>query len=260
MSGGGILEGVNVADLPTLRMTAAEFDLLIADQGSSGELRRSLPCPCARIDTKTPAGDCPRCHGTGRTYPKTLREPMMWLDQQRQATMKLAAVGAIPDGTIHLTFPSGYVPGFGDMVLPDDEAHVVVELLFRDSTRRVFDRDLSVYRDSTDQRKMPQTERLERLLYPVPCCIEFVGIEDEATRELVEVSPHDYTIDRDGRWTWHKGCGPESGKAWAVRYRAPAIYVVHTSAPRFREVGNQRMPHLVTAKRLDVFAAEELRQ
>ena len=69
----------------------------------------------------------------------------------------------------------------------------------------------------------------------------------------------EYHVDTDGRWDWHGDAGPAPGDAWSVRYRAPAVYVVFTSAPRFRTEADQPMPQLVTVKRLDKVSHEDLR-
>jgi hypothetical protein len=254
----GVLDGVNAAELPGVHLSAAEFDILIVSEGTSGELRRAVICPCVRIDIRTPDVSCSVCHGMGRTYPASMREPLIWLDSERSTTTKLASIGQIPDGTIRVTFPSGVVPAFGDMLLPDGEIHVVTETLFRDGSRRTHDVDLRPYRPSADQVKPAQNPRAERLLYHDPCCIEFVAYRRDG--QLCEANSSEYTIDADGRWTWRGDAGPEIGHAWTVRYRAPAIYLVHTSAPRYRSSADARMPHLVTARRLDIVSSEDLRQ
>ena len=66
-------------------------------------------------------------------------------------------------------------------------------------------------------------------------------------------------VDNDGRWTWKGSAGPAPGEAWVVRYRAPAVYVVFTSLPRFRSEADEPMPQLVTLKRLDKVSHEDLR-
>lgn len=254
----GLMDVVNAADFAGVHLSSSELDLLIVSEGTSGEFRRAMLCPCARIDLRTPDVSCPHCHGLGRTYPMSAREPLIWLDSKRTTTTKLAAMGQIPDGTIQVTFPSAVVPGFGDMMLPDDEIHVVTEILFRDGSRRTHDAELRPFRASPDQVKPAQNPRGERLLYPDACCVELVTYRRGL--ELIEALPSAYHIDADGRWTWRTEQGPEPGHAWTVRYRAPAVYVVHTSAPRFRTSGDVRMPSLVTAKRLDVVSSEDLRQ
>lgn len=246
----GLLDSLNLAELPGLmHLSPEEFDTAIALHGSSGELRRAMPCPCVRIDTRTPKISCRHCKGIGQLYPAHLREPMMVLDLQRRSTAKLIAAGKVPVGTIQLTFPAGYVPGFGDMFLPDEEEHVVTQTLFRDGTVRATDAHLRLDRVSPDQVKPSLRPRFERLLYDNVCCIEAVAFEDD-DGDMVFSNPSEYHVDKDGRWTWRKDCGPASGRAWVVRYRAPAAYLVHTSVPVYRTEADQAMPHLVTAQAL----------
>lgn len=258
--GRGVFDVVNAADLAGVQFSAAEFDSLIATHGNSGELRRSVSCPCRRIDTRMPDVSCDHCHGLGWIYPPTLREPMIWLDTQRSAQAKIEGAGDLVDGTAQFTFPSGVVPARGDMMIPDGEEHVVTEYLYRDGTRRTPDALLRPYRSSADQVKPAQVGRRERLLYPVPCCVEFVAYIRPSDRGLAQANPTEYQIDNDGRWTWRGEAGPEPGEAWTVRYRAPAVYVIGKALPRFRHQHDQRMPHMVTAKRLDIVSSEDLRQ
>ena len=72
----GVFDRLNLADLPGMHLSAAEFDSLIVQHGNSGELRRCLNCPCVRIDTRTADVGCKFCHGLGWLYPEELREPL----------------------------------------------------------------------------------------------------------------------------------------------------------------------------------------
>lgn len=253
----GLLDTANLADMLGVHMSALELDTMIVLHGNSGEFRRCMICPCVRRDI--PNGDvgCPDCHGLGRQYPIHLREPLYVLDVQRSATAKLMAAGKLAQGTIQITFPSGVIPAFGDMWLPDQEEHVVTEVLFLDGSRRTVDADLRPFRVSSDSIKQADVGRKERLLYPNPCCIEDVAYKaDDGT--TLHATPMQYHVDGDGRWTWRIG-GPAPGEAWVVRYRAPATYVIGTADPMYRSEADQRMPHRVTAQRLDVASHEDLR-
>lgn len=254
-----LFDRFNVAELAGLGFSAAEFDRLIITEGNSGELRRAVLCPCVRIDTNTADVSCKSCRGLGRTYPEHLREPMCVLDVERNKTRKLIAAGHLVQGTVQITFPTGYVPGWGDMYLPDGEEHVVTEVLFLQGTVRVFDTQLRIHRVHPDQVKPALLPRQERLLYPTICCMEDVAYKDELG-ELVHANPHEYHVDNDGRWTWRSGFGPEPGKAWTVRYRAPAVYVVHTAEPIHRSAAGEPMPQRVTMQALQTIAHEDLRQ
>jgi hypothetical protein len=151
------------------------------------------------------------------------------------------------------------IPAMGDMVLPCGDVHVVQETLFRDGSRRVTDSLLRDARRAPDHLPAPQRPRLERLLYPGVTCVEMVSYLNEAG-DLVLATESQYALDSDSRWTWRDGFGPAPGAAWTVRYRAPAAYVVYTSAPMFRhEGGGSPMPYRVQAQRLDRASAEDLR-
>lgn len=252
----GVLDSVNVAQMAGLHLSAAELDLAIVTHGSSGELRRHVHCPCLRIDTRSAAIDCEHCRGTGRLYPPAMRQPLIVLDLQRNATLKLVAAGRVPSGTVQLTFPSGVVPGDGDMWLPDEEVHVVEEVLYREGSSRVTDAILRDRRISPDQVKPALGARRERLLYPTPCCVEHVAYVDDEGK-LIQANGAEYHVDGEGYWTWRVG-GPSPGRAWSVRYRAPAAYLVHTSAPVYRVEADEPMPHRVIAQRLDRLSHQDL--
>lgn len=247
--------------LTSTHLQVEEYDALIQEHGNAVEYRRSVMCPCVRIDTRTPEARCPECKGLGYMYPEHLREDIIVLDTQRNATLKLVAAGKMTAGTVQLTFPSGFIPAMGDMVLPTGEEHVVQEQLWVESALRLEPSPMREFRVSADHVPVAQVQRKERLLYPRPCCIEsvayFRGIG--AARELVHANESDYHVDIDGRWTWLGSSGPEAGHAWSVRYRAPAVYVVHTSAPTYRSEAGASMPYRVVAHRLDKVSHEDLR-
>ena len=254
----GILDTTNVAAIGTpMHLSAAEYDLEISTHGASGELRRGIPCPCARIDTRAPAVDCKACKGLGIAYPVELRESMVWLDSQRAAAFKRAAAGEMRAGTIQITLPSGVIPTTGDMIRPDSERHVVEELLWVQGSSRVTDASLRP-RVSADQ--VPQARgvrKRERMLYaPSECEIEHVAYHHEG--QLVSARPNHYQVDEDGRWTWHAGLGPQPGEAWSVRYLAPAAYVITDTMPAYRAEADEPMPHRATAIRFDRVKPEDL--
>jgi hypothetical protein len=254
-----VLDSVNVAGIMGAHLSAAEFDYLIVQHGNSGEFRRAQACPCVRLETRTADVSCSACKGLGRYYPDEMREPLIVLDVQRNETRRLAAAGQLPSGTISLTFPSEIVPGFGDLWLPDEEEHVVTETLWSQGTMRATDDALRIDRVGQDQIKPSLLPRKERLLYPSICCVENVAYKAESG-DILTASEHQYHIDTDGRWTWRAGCGPSPGRAWTVRYRAPAAYMVHTSSPVYRSEADERMPHKCNAQALNRISAEDLRQ
>jgi len=259
--GSGILDGVNVGAFPGIHFNPEEYTSLILNHGSGAEYRRSVTCPCARIETRQAAMGCKFCRGLGLLYPEDLRGPTIVLDSSRSATNKWAAAGVLPSGTIQVSFPIGVIPAIGDMLLPDEEVHVVEETLWRDD-RAV---DGNVVR--LDRARMvpgrddpvPQRAAVERLLYPDTTEIERVTYIDEARDAMVAARPADYRVAADGTFTWAAGRGPEPGKAYTVRYRAPAAYIVHSSAPVFRQEASTGMPYKATLGRLDRLSADDLR-
>ena len=192
-------------------------------------------------------------------WPAELREPVIFLDTQRRATARLSATGSLPHGTIQVTFPTGIIPSMGDLILPDNEEHVITETLYQEGAHRVSDEQLRRFRiPHPDQARRPAgPPRKERLIYSDPCCIEHVAYRDASGR-LCRASPNEYSIGPDGTWTWTEGAGPEPGTAWVVRYRAPATYRVWTSSPVSRSEADEQQPQMVTASRLDLVQPGEI--
>lgn len=256
----GILPNENVARFDGVHLDPAEFDVILAEHGTSGEWRRAIVCPCFRPDTGTARIDCPHCGGRRYTYPEHLREPMIVLDTQRRTTFKRIAAGELADGTVHLTFPSHVIPSTGDMWLPDGEEHVVTETFVRDGTRRVERAHLLPSRTYVPDHRPVEGggARVERLLYERPCCVEAVTWEVGAELRY-GTAGFDFTVDADGSWRWAAGRGPEPGHAWTVRYRAPAAYMLGTEGASYRTEGDSAMPRLVTARRLDKVVSNDIR-
>lgn len=253
----------NVADFGegAVHLKVEEYASLILQHGNGAEYRRSILCPCARIESGLPAIGCKVCRGMGRAYPKEMRCPTMVLDSQRSSNMKWAAVGLMTQGMVTLSFPPSFVPGIGDIVLPEGDVHVVQETLWRDGSRRV---DVDMYRDQravgvpgSDQPLIQRPGR-DRLLYPETECIEQVAyLRKDGSLALPE--DLEYKIEPDGTWRWLGSFGPEPGKAFTIRYRAPAAYMIHATGPLFRHENDSTMPYKVVAQRLDRLSADDLR-
>lgn len=253
------MDAVNVASLMGTHLSAGEFDLLIVQHGSSGQFQRAMPCPCVRLETRMPDVSCKTCRGLGRYYPEDMREPMIALDVNRSETRRLAALGHLPSGTIQLTFPTGIIPSFGDLWLPDEEEHVVTETLWLHGSMQATERALRPDRVGQDQTKPSLQPRRERLLYASICCVESVAYKGRDGKVKI-ANEQDYHIDAEGRWTWRDGRGPAPGSAWTVRYRAPATYAIHTSEPVYRTEADERMPHKCQAQALYRLSHEDLNQ
>ena len=248
-----VMNGVGV------HLNADEFDTQIELHGSTGTHCAGITCPCMRNHERTPDAMCAHCRGQGYLYPEQTRTRTIALDTSRSATAKLVAAGKMLDGSVQLTFRAGIVPAWGDLWLPDGEEHVVEEVLVQrtDPVRT----DAGIWRVTSDSRPVAGDMPKPRLLYPHFRSIDLVtwlerGIDGTTTVKYPPAS--EYSVDADGRWTWRPGAGPPPGQVWTVRYRAPAAYRVFQVAPRYRTEADQRMPHAVTARRLDRVGADDL--
>jgi len=258
----GLFPDVRASQLGApLHLSVDEFNEELLTFGSSAELRRATWCPCIRIDTRQADASCERCRGNGHYYPPELREPVMVLDVSRSASMRWAAAGLVAQGEVTMTFPCGIIPGQFDMVLPDDDHHVVNQVLFAQRTRRLTDTDhLRTDRTAySGALKQPQVARYERLLYPTDVCIESVHYEDEDGTLCKPSEGAHYRLRLFNEWEWIGDAGPPPGGAWVVRYRAPAAYIVQGAAPLVRRAAGEVMPYRATLRRLDKVSADDLR-
>lgn len=247
-----------------------ELASAIIDHGVGAEWRRAIVCPCVRPDTRTPRLDCKTCRGIGWAYPEPMRCSTLILATNRTASSRYGEPGVMVDGDMRVTLPPGHVPGLGDMFLPDNEAHVVQQRFFRNATMRssgAANEAILRAHHGLDAVPMAQVGRVERLLYPSTECIEQVTYMQPDLSEgaepddevLVLAHEREYHVDTDGGFRWHAGYGPGPGRAWTVRYRAPAAYVVMTSGPVLRQDGDTPLPWMATLKRLDRLAQEDMR-
>lgn len=257
----GFMSGSNVNAFGSLHLSVQEFNEALLAHGSACEHRQAILCPCVRIETSQPDISCSHCRGVGYLYPVSMRQPLIVLDTQRNATMKWAQAGLMQDGTVMMTFPCGIIPGRGDLILPDNDVHVIQEHLFREGSRRVDD---SMLRDERtrvikEQRKRPLGSRNEKLIYPTDVCVEaaFYIDADDVLVPLTE-GMH-YKLGPSNTWLWLDDWGPPPGKATSVRYQAPAAYMVEGSSPRLRQESTESMPYAVTLKRLDRVSPDDLR-
>lgn len=259
---GSLLPNMKIGQLaPPLHLNLDEYNEELLTYGSSAELRRAVWCPCFRIDTRQPNSDCERCRGNGHLYPEELREPVLVLDTSRSATMRWASAGLVAQGQMTVSFPCGFIPGEFDMVLPDEDLHVVNQVLFRQRTRRLNDVD-HLREDRVPYSggvKQTQVARQERLLYPTDVCIESVYYEDADGVLRSPEKGRDYRLLEGNEWEWIGEAGPEPGGSWCVRYRAPAAYLVQGSGPLLRRSADENMPYRATLMRLDKVSPDDLR-
>lgn len=256
-----ILEGLaRITDFATLHMDPGELDEFINQHGSCCKLRRAVRCPCRRLESGHAAADCRLCNGTGFTYPAELEMELVALVLNRNAKRNVTAgVGDLVTGTVVCTFPLGVVPAQGDQLLPDGEQHVVQETMYRagrqtdpDRIRQLRGHDLGV--------TPPRVGLVDRLLYPDVVAVEALHyIEgDGADTRLAVATGADYElVGREIRW--RDGRGPAPGKAYTVRYRAPAAYMVRPAEPILRVEYDAGLPYRCEAQRLDRWGEGDLR-
>lgn len=254
----GAFDKFSIAAFDPLHFNPTEFDDLLLIHGSSGELRKSQLCPCLRIETRRPAAGCPVCHGVGYTYPVKNRIPTVFLDHSRRTSAKHNGPGSLADGELRFTLACGIVPGKGDLLLPDDDTHVVHEVFHRDAqevtnhallSRRLRDNAFERTSSPTDAFTRPLRGRKARLLYPTVTCLEAVYWIDgdrlvEAHRDI------DYRLV-DSEVQWLGETGPAKAQGFTVRYHAPAAYIIFGTGPMFRHEHSTKMPWSGQADRLD---------
>ncbi len=251
-----LLIDARIGDFAAFHIDVHELDDMIATHGVGVELRRSVACPCTRIETGGARVGCPHCGGLRFVYPAHLREDTIALVLNRDPRRTFKPAGEVVTGQAHATFPLGIVPTQGDIILPAREIHVVHETFWR-LTQEV---DVTVVRErfqTGDQHAPRLGARPERLLYD----------DDEA--ELVAVywiRPGERPVDSkliqarigaeitlEGRnLAWARNLGPPAGTCYTVRYNARAAYMVVGSEPVFRSEGSgDGFPYRCPVIRLD---------
>lgn len=252
--------GGGFGNLPVMHFDPCELDAFIVAHGIGAELRRAVLCPCARIETNQPRGDCRVCRGVGYTYPPSLREPIVVLMTSRDAQARDQSAGRHWQGGASATFPIGVRVARGDQVLPDAEHHVVQQTIHR-AIVQVDPGSVYAMRTAPDQNPLhiPLAPD-DRLLYPDALDIEHLSwISEDGESLYLGVPGVDYT--RAGnRILWKPGRGPRPGSAFSVRYTAPAIWIVSESAPVFRQEDTcGLMPQKAEVRRLDRWGDPDLR-
>jgi len=243
----GLFDGFSLAAFAPLHLNPDEINDFILIHGACGEYRKGFLCPCSRLETGLASAGCEVCHGVGYIHPEKDRHPLVFLDHSRQAQFRFRGVGSLADGTIAITFPSGIVPGRGDLILPDHEVVVVHEQFHRDVQQATL-RTLADRRLVPEQDHGPFRPRPARLLYPSVTEVEALHWIHED--RLVEAHAGvDYRI-RAGRIEWLPGVAPDVGEGFSVRYTAPAAYMVAGNMPNYRTEGGRALPWSVTAQQL----------
>ncbi len=254
-----------------LRVDPGVIDALIEQDGTPGEYRPGSLCPCRQPESGIARGDCPICRGIGWYYPVEKRcACVRALAGSRTLERKILAAAQPIDGSIKVTFPSRMQPARMDLWLPRGETHVIHEqhvrrgAEYRPALQTAIERDLGFAQPPSPTASSPRDIRSEQLRYPEITDIDEVSwITDQdrapSMRKLViGVRGMDWRL-KDGAIEFvDGGRGPLAGESYAVKYHAPACYVVDMEEPRFREVTGLRQPYQVTLKRLDVFGSPDV--
>ncbi len=242
-------------DFPEVRLDPAEFEGLIYARGVGCLYRKAIRCPCLRVETRQARAGCPVCGGLGFAYPVELEEPIVALVLNRSPRRSQLPVGQEVVGTCTITFPVGIIPSQGDMVIPDGEEHAVQQVLRR-SIAQVDPQTVRDRQTAPDQRAPVVAPVTERLLYPDVTTIETMyWLDGERLRQ--GIVGRDF-VRRGNLIEWRPECGPEPGKAFTVRYRAPAAYVVSPGEPVSR-TGEIGFPYRCDGQRLDRWGTPDLR-
>lgn len=243
-----IFSGPIMSWMPGFHISVEDLDNHIIEHGVGAELRQAMPCPCVRIESRQTRAVCPHCAGQRWIFPEHMRKSVIVLIISRSPMRKMREAAEMVTGTSQMTFTSDIRPGPGDMVLPDDDLHVVTQDLFR-AVQQV-NPGLVRHRSTTpDQLPPAGTVAPERLLYPdVVEVQELVWLGDDG--QLCFGRQGDY--QRVGNTiTWTDGHGPAPGRAYTVRYTAPAAYMLFPGEPMIRGEGPRYYPIRCEAQRLD---------
>ncbi len=243
-----------ITDLGGIHIESQELSELIEDHGTGAELRRAQVCPCIRPETLGPRGSCPSCKGLRWLHPESARESVIALMQGQQLQRLALAGGELVTGTVKFSFPLGIIPGEGDMILPEGEVHVVHETLWRND-QPVRPSRMRSRVTTSDNQPLRLPPRRERLLYPDVLTVETVWYWDDdagAEGEAVQATQgHDFGPPRAGVIPWFPGRGPAGGKAYTVRYTAPAAYMLLPAEPAYRNEAGDSYPYSAIGNRLD---------
>lgn len=250
--------GFSGEEFPEVRFDLDEFQTMLDARGVGCLYRKGIRCPCVRIETGQARAGCPDCGGLGFAYPLELEEPIIALCQNRSPRRTMDPSGQKVAGTMVCTFPVGVVPAEGDMILPDEEEHTVQQVLRR-QVAQVDPRTVRGRETHPSQDAPVLTPTTERLLYPDVRRVEAIYWRDDAAGGGLKLAKEGRDYVRElNVITWHQGRGPAAGKAFSVRYRAPAAYVLSPAEPVTR-TSEPGFPYRAEAKRLDRWGTPDLR-
>ncbi len=252
--------GISIGDFSEFHINPQELNDLVEMHGVGAELRQSVLCPCQRVETGMARGVCPHCKGLTWTYPEAQREPVMVLLSGRKPTIKNEASGWVREGSQSATWPLGYHPKRGDIVLPDCEEHIVDQIIHR-ASHQVSSKTLRDRETSFGMQSIPAKSQVDRILYDDARIESVYWISPYSggpKEKLVEAKEgRDFRMSGD-RIIWLGDTGPRPGDGYSVRYSAPAAYVVLLTEPVFRSEGGVPFPYRSDVERLDSYALKDL--
>lgn len=253
--GGTPANTLRLDETPTYHHEPAEIDGVIDQHGLPCEVRRVIPCPCARPDHGGSfPSSCPDCAGTGRYYPEQLRARMQVLVVGASLTGQQGDAGGRQMGRVGMTFPTAWTPRAGDMVLPEGQRYSVTEQLRR-AALDADPRDLPG--DGFDEQATPPEllPALEQLKHHESVELEAITWRGADKRALLGREGLDFELSPGGRITWRTLRGPAPGAVFSVRYSAPVAYVVGVDISPRSDAGI-RLPFKVSGLRLDFTGGE----
>jgi len=250
-----LIEGT-IGSFAALHISVEELNDVIEEHGVGCEWRRAVRCPCQRIETHRPRSGCPVCNGLGYAYPESRRSPIIALVLNRQPNRRLLQVGEYVTGQVTITMPTPHVMAQGDIVMPDNEVHVVHQTFWR-AQQQIDNRELMASRTTPDQAPPKMLPDAEVLRYPEIAELEHIHWIDEKGK-LCEASGADFRLVGN-RIDWKKRRGPPAGEAYTVRYKAPAAYQLQPAEPVVRMEGSSVFPYRAVAYRLDQIGDPDFR-
>lgn len=257
-----LITGALITDLGEFHVDPEELNELILMHGQGCRYRPAMACPCVRPETKQPRAGCPICHGMRWMYPPDLEQEIVALVMNPHPSRRSTPAGEVITDSAVITFPIGIVPGQGDMILPDTEEHVVTQILRR-SYQPVDNTAVSERQTAPEQRAPRVNVPAEHLLYPTITRLDalyWLVDDDDAEggqRAAAGALGRDFTL-KGRNIVWVPGHGPATGKAYSVRYRAPAAYVCNPGTPANRSEAENAYPYKCEAQRLDRLGTPDL--
>lgn len=248
MARSNLLLDVTIGSFAGFHIDVEELNELIEEHGICVEWRQAVRCPCVRVETLRPRIGCLACNGIGYTHPESMRRPLVIFMLNRQPSRKIIQVGEYVTGQVTVTFPAPFVPGEGDLLVPDNEVHIVHETLVR-ASQQIDNKRLMGERTHTDQAPPKMRPPEERLRYPDLIKVDSVHWIGE-NGQLCKAGSMDVEIVGN-LVRWKRGRGPEPGNAYTVRYQAPAMYQLQPSEPVARIEGSSVFPYRAIGYRLD---------